>query len=137
MTRGRAAAWFALCMLAALLVTCAGSGCATAGRGWTRADTAAQFAIAAELAADGYQTMDYIAPNCMERNPIVGECGDRVPIPVYMPVVFAAEFLAAWALPPEWRRGVVGAFGGYEAAIIYTNHMTIREDREQRAARQR
>lgn len=132
------AAWAVMIALAVAVTTCAAS-CAPAtyrpGRGWTRVDTAAQVAVAATLAADGYQTMSYIGPNCMERNPIIGECGDRVPIPIYMPAVFALELAAAYALPPSWRRWFVGAFGGFEAAIVYTNWDTIRLHRA--AARER
>ncbi len=135
-TRHDLAAWFGMVLLAVVITTCAASCTPAAyrpGRGWSRVDSASQVAVAATLAADGYQTMDYIGPHCMERNPIIGECGDRVPIPIYMPAVFALELGAAYLLPPQARRWFVGVFGGFEAAIVYTNWDTIREHKAARA----
>lgn len=107
-------------MLLALALT----GCAH-GRGWTRADTAAQVAFAAELALDAAQTMSTITPNCMEANPVIGECGEYVPVPLYMGAVLAVELVVARNLPPAARRWVEGFLLGLEGGVVVDNHMTL------------
>ncbi len=108
--------------LLALLAT----GCA-AGRGWSRADTAAQLAFAATIAVDESQTVGWITPHCMEANPIIGPCGERMPAPLYMASAMALETVIAWSLPPSWRRWFEGAAIGAEGDVIFGNWITGRE----------
>ncbi len=111
-----------------LILALASTGCAgTFGQGWKRSDTAAHSAFAAELIADGAQTMTYVTPACIERNPVIGKCGDRLPIPLYIPIVFALGLVSTAAIPPRWRPIVEGILLGYEGGIVYTNQMTIHE----------
>ncbi len=118
--------WLALCAIAALATTCAASGCA-AGRGWSRADTAAQFAFAATQAIDEVQTRDWIAPHCAEANPIIGQCGENVPVTVYMAGALVLEMTVAAMLPPSWRRVFEGAALGVEGDVIWGNWMSLRQ----------
>ena len=87
---------------AALLLMVALTGCA-AGRGWTAANTAMELGFVGEVAVDTYQTERYILPTCAELNPLVGRCGERVPLAVYVPVGLVLHAAIAWALPPRLR----------------------------------
>jgi len=97
------------------------SGCATAGRGWTTADTAAQATFAAALAIDWAQSQS-ITMHCAEENPVIGPCGDRVPLGVYIPAVLVAELAAAVVLPPRYRRMVEGVAVGAELHVVWMNN---------------
>jgi hypothetical protein len=103
-----------------LLVT----GCA-GGRGWSRADTLAQMVIGAEVLGDSVQTARGVT-TCSESNPIIGACGERVPVLVYMGAALALETVVAWALPPAWRRWFEGGVAGVEADVIYGNWLVQR-----------
>lgn len=105
------------------------SGCA-AGRGWTSTNTALELGFAGELAIDAYQTQTYFLPTCAELNPIVGRCGERVPLAVYLPVSFALHVAIAWALPPR-ARDLFQAFSlGAEGLAITHNWQTIEHKRD-------
>lgn len=72
------------------------------------------------LATDWAQTV-WITEDCSEHNPILGECGERVPHYVYFPVMIAGSMIISRVLP-EWYRGVFqGAVTGAEAATIWDN----------------
>lgn len=106
------------------------TGCA-AGRGWTAANTAMELGFAGEVAIDAYQTARYILPACAELNPIVGRCGDRVPLGVYVPVGLVLHAAVAWALPPRLRNLFQIASLGIEGAVIGVNWST-QDDRFER-----
>jgi hypothetical protein len=112
--------------VAALVLALLCTSCA-AGRGWSRADTLAQVAFAAEIMVDEYQTAGWIAPHCLERNPVVGHCGERVPPAVYMAAAVVLETAVAWALPPAWRRWFEGVAVGVELDVVVGNWQTGRE----------
>lgn len=109
---------------AALLVAILASGCA-GGRSWSRADTLAQVTIAAEVLVDTVQTTRGTSM-CREANPIIGPCGERVPVGIYMSAALALESVVAWALPPAWRRWFEGGVAGVEADVIYGNWLVLR-----------
>lgn len=61
---------------------------------------------------------------CGESNPIVGPCGDRLPVGVYVPVVLLLHTGAAHAIPHgRWRTAFQTLTLGFEAAIIYGNYV--------------
>lgn len=97
------------------------AGCATAGKGWTTLDTAAQVTFATALAVDWSQSQG-ITQECMEENPLIGPCGDRVPLGVYMPVTFAAALTASVMLPPKYRRALEGLLVGAELHSVWLNN---------------
>ncbi len=106
------------------------AGCG-AGRGWTGANTAMELGFAGEVAIDTYQTSRSILPACAELNPIVGRCGDRVPLAVYVPVGLVLHAAIAWALPPRLRNLFQIASLGVEGAVIGLNWST-QDDRIER-----
>lgn len=82
--------------------------CCTRQR-WTPADTASQVVVTAALAADYTQTRAIVANaqrrgGHLESNPVMGERGERVPVPVYFAGVALASTALARALPQPWRR---------------------------------
>jgi hypothetical protein len=121
---------------AAMMVMMTLGGCA-AGQGWTARNTALELAFVGETAVDTYQTARNILPNCAELNPIVGRCGDRVPLAIYIPAGLLLHAAVAWALPPRWRTPFQAISLGFESIAVGSNVITqrIREDREHDAAR--
>lgn len=77
-------------------------------------------------------TATSIVPTCAELNPIVGRCGERVPLAVYVPVGFALHAAVAWMLPPRWRDVFQGLTVATEALAIGLNAST-RAARDRRA----
>lgn len=116
---------------AAIAIALALTGCA-AGQGWTAANTAMELGFVAEVAIDAYQTSQSILPACAELNPIVGRCGERVPLAVYVPVGIALHAAVAWALPPRLRNIFQIGSLGLEGAVVGLNWSTD-GDRMERA----
>lgn len=77
--------------------------------------------FAAEAAIDWHQSLDIVA-TCNEINPIIGECGQRVPLAVYLPAVVLGEVLIAYSLPPKWRKLFEGFALGLETHTIWSNY---------------
>lgn len=86
----------------ALLLTAALSGCLP-------------LASSAAIAADWYQTRG-ITQRCGELNPLIGQCGDRVPVDIYFPVAIAANLAAGW-ISSKFQWLVLGA----EGSIVWSN----------------
>ncbi len=99
------------------------AGCA-AGAGWTARNTALELGFVGETAIDTYQTAHDILPRCAELNPIVGRCGDRVPLAVYVPVGLVLHAAIAWALPPRLRTTFQAISLGFEGAAVGLNWAT-------------
>lgn len=83
--------------------------CCVSRQRWTAADTASQVVVAAALAADYTQTRAIVAnaqrhDGHLEANPVMGERGERVPVPVYFAGAALASTAVARALPQPWRR---------------------------------
>lgn len=82
--------------------------CCTRQR-WTPADTASQAVVTVALGCDYLQTRQIVARaqsrgDHLEANPVMGERGERVPVPVYFTGVALASTALALALPQPWRR---------------------------------
>lgn len=101
-----------------MLILCLVAACGP--RGWDRTNTAMEATMFAELAVDGYQTRTIVS-NCQEYNPVIGPCGDRVPLGVYIPVTAVLHAVIAYALPPRARNIFQAATAGAEAHVIYFN----------------
>jgi hypothetical protein len=102
----------ALCMVSLM-------GCA----GWTKSDVALETTFVATAAVDWHQSTG-IVDDCRELNPVIGSCGDVVPLSVYFPVLVALHVVIAAALPRRWRGIFQGVTIGIEATTIYRNEHT-------------
>lgn len=107
--------------VAAILVATCLVGCA--GRAWSRTDWTIGATVVVASAADWRQTRD-ITRHCDEINPIMGTCGQRVPVDLYFPAFAAAMLVAAHVVPSgPWRTAVLAAFAGSELTYVYSNMM--------------
>jgi hypothetical protein len=87
---------------------------------WSAPNYAGEGAFVALLAVDWGQTKK-ITRDCVESNPILGRCGHRVPVDVWMPLAALLHLAVSLALPPralDWWQGVTG---GAEAAAVWIN----------------
>jgi hypothetical protein len=91
---------------------------------WTRRDTALEVAFFTASTLDWQQTMD-ITASCNEVNPVLGSCGQRIPVGMYFPLVLAAHAALAAVLPPSWRGTFQGFTVGVETATTYWNGRTM------------
>jgi hypothetical protein len=90
---------------------------------WSRRDTAREVAFFAVTTIDWHQTQS-IAAGCMELNPILGPCGDRVSVGIYFPFMLIAHVTAAAALPRDWRPSFQAFTIGMESATVVINTQT-------------
>ena len=100
-----------------LVVAIAGSaGCAS----WSRRDTALEAGFFVATTVDWQQTQD-ITLACDEVNPVIGTCGQRVPVSLYFPVLLVAHAAIAALLPPRWRTAFQAFTAGMEVSTTYWN----------------
>ncbi|MCW5802176.1 MAG: hypothetical protein KIT31_07295 [Deltaproteobacteria bacterium] len=87
-------------LVALVLVACASvsAGCAR----WSKQDTLLEAGFAAATMADWAQTRGIVSV-CGEVNPLIGACGDVVPVHVYFPLAIVAHAAISAALPPRLR----------------------------------
>ncbi len=102
-------------MRAALLAAILATGC-----GWTRQQVALGAVSTALLTVDWYQTTD-ITRRCLELNPVVGPCGERMGADAYMMTAIAGSLLLAHVTGSDWRSVVLGSIAGAEAATVWSN----------------
>ncbi len=76
------------------------------------------------LAVDWSQTRGGITSACRELNPIIGPCGDRVPVDMYFPVVIVAHLALGLAMREPWRDVWFGTVAGAQAATTWANWRT-------------
>jgi hypothetical protein len=100
---------------ALLLAAALASGC-----GWTRTQVALGATSTALLSVDWWQTKS-IVNRCLELNPVIGPCGERVHEDVYMMTVIAGNLVVAHLLGRDWREVWLGAMTGAEAATVWSN----------------
>jgi hypothetical protein len=91
---------------------------------WTHRDTALEAAFFAATTVDWQQTQD-ITADCGEVNPVLGPCGQRVPVGVYFPLVLAAHAAISSLLPPSWRTTFQAFTLGTEISTTYWNTRTV------------
>lgn len=113
-------------MLAASVLLVTGCASMTTGkRRWDGTDIGMQTAFTTAVLLDAEQTVwnnKLGDMRCGESNPIVGPCGDRVPVGVYVPAVLLLHTGVAHAIPHgRWRTLFQAATIGFESAIIYGN----------------
>jgi hypothetical protein len=87
----------------------------------------AEYAMAGVFAAtatvDWHQTQYHIQPQCMEWNPVIGPCGNRMQVSIYMPLVVFGTLAIAKVLPEKYRLPYLAAMAGSEFSTIITNHL--------------
>jgi len=88
--------------------------------GWSRHDTARELAFTGEMALDTAQSIT-IGEQCMEENPIVGMCGQRLAF--YMPGMVIVHVVTSALLPPDKRRAWQWLTLGVEGSTVMANEM--------------
>jgi hypothetical protein len=101
------------------IVTVLAVGCA-ACQGWSHKDTVLEASFVAATTLDWQQTVG-ITESCAEVNPIIGACGQRVPVGFYFPVLLAAHAAISAVLPASWRGTWQGFTIGMESTTAYWN----------------
>lgn len=97
---------------------------ALSGCGWGAQQKSFAAATTALLAVDWHQTHG-IVDRCGEINPVIGPCGERLPVNFYFPVVTMGVIVIANLLP-EQRDALLGVVAGAEGATIWNNFMVGR-----------
>jgi hypothetical protein len=95
------------------------AGCTT----WSHRDVALHGALFVATSIDWQQTID-ITVACHENNPIMGQCGQRVPVGAYFPLVLVTQAAFAAVIPPSWRGTFQGFLLGAETSTVYWNAHT-------------
>lgn len=110
-------------LLAALALVVLSVGCG----GWTKRDTAMEFAVQGSFVADWQQTRTAMARvDTGEWNPIMGNHGQNMSPSVYFPIVGILHIAIAAALPHGWIRTSFQALTlGCEADMLIENHYTL------------
>ncbi|HEU4614182.1 MAG TPA: hypothetical protein VFS15_18940 [Kofleriaceae bacterium] len=93
------------------------AGCAR----WATEDTVLQAAVVTTTAIDWQQTV-WITNECREINPVIGQCGENIPVHAYFPVVIVVSTAIAVVLPKRWRNVFQAFVLGMEAATTYSNY---------------
>jgi hypothetical protein len=93
---------------------------------WSKVDYSLEGAFVLETVYDGIQSRAIVA-KCFETNPIIGDCGNRVPLGVYIPLSIIVQAGVAAFLPSDLRTAWLGLTTGAEADVVYTN-MVVNTD---------
>jgi hypothetical protein len=88
---------------------------------WSNRQRVMAAATVAVLAIDWHQTHEVVRM-CDETNPIIGECGDSVPVNVYFPLAIATVLVLADRLP-KWREPLLGTVFGVQLATVRYNQV--------------
>lgn len=107
-----------------IAIACALAAC-TGPRRWTKLDVGLEATFVAADVIDGLQSRKFVT-SCREENPVIGNCGQRVPLGVYIPLSALLHVGIAWALPHGSVRTVfLAATAGAELDTIYANQFTL------------
>jgi hypothetical protein len=90
------------------------------GCGWTPKQVALGSISTMLLTMDWWQTVG-ITQQCVELNPIIGPCGERVPVDLYMMGAIVGHLVLAHVVGPDWRPVVLGGVAGAEVATVWAN----------------
>lgn len=89
-------------------------------------DVALETVFLGALVVDWAQSGKYTA-SCREDNPVIGKCGDRVPLDLYIPLVAVTHAVIGWILPRgAWRSAWLGVTTGLEVDTVYSNKIVDR-----------
>jgi hypothetical protein len=106
-------------MVRVAVLSCAFAGCG----GYAYRDAAFEGAFAATMVVDALQTSS-ITAECRESNLILGECGERVPLAVYFPLVALAHVgISAAIAKGTWRTAWQSFSLGVALKVTHTNYM--------------
>ncbi len=83
-------------------------------------DIALQLGVTATLLADWHQTRR-ITANCLEANPIMGRCGEKLSPDIYFPVAIVAHATLARLLPRPYGRILQGLTIGKQLHTVGRN----------------
>ena len=90
-------------------------------RRWTTSDIVLESSFAVMTTIDGLQSRKFV-DSCREQNPIIGNCGQRVPLALYIPVSELVHFAIAYAFHHGTGRTIyLGVTDGAELDTIYAN----------------
>lgn len=104
--------WILVAMVCGVLGGCGG---------WSKRDTIAELGFAAVTAEDWRETRT-ITSFCNETNPVLGPCGENMPVDLYFPVAIALHAAVAAMLPPKWRLLWQGVAIGAELNQVWSNY---------------
>lgn len=117
-------------MRAIITVIALSTACASvqkSKRRWTGMDIALETAFVGAVLMDAEQTAwnnKLGDMRCGESNPVLGPCGDRVPVDVYVPAALLLHTGASFLIPHgKWRTAFQALTVGFEAAVIYGNYV--------------
>ena len=105
-------------MLKILILFSCLTGCYAAT--WSKMDTAREGAFAVAETLDGLESRRVVAL-CDEQNPIVGKCGENMPLGAYIPLTIILHAAISVALPPKWREGWQYVSAGIEGGTVASN----------------
>jgi hypothetical protein len=105
-----------------ILATTLGIGCAGSGsRAWRKSDIALESVFAVALAADWDGSGRFVS-SCHEANPVIGACGQRIPLNLYIPLSALLHVAITHLIPSgTWRTAWLGLTAGIEADAAYSN----------------
>lgn len=94
------------------------AGCCTLKQ--HKLEFATEAAVIVLMAIDGLET-SAIAAQCKETNPILGSCGQRVPVTFYFPFIMAGHAAGTFVMPQEYRPWWIGTALGLEIATVWNS----------------
>lgn len=106
-------------VVVAVVVLC--GGCRAGAQRWTTTDKIAEGVFAVALSVDYLQTR-LITDDCIETNPVIGKCGERMPIESYFATALLGHALAAHYLPGRLRSLFQGVTIGFAIFTADKNH---------------
>jgi hypothetical protein len=93
-------------------------------RKWTKLDVGLEVGFSGAVIVDAWQSSHSAIHECTESNPILGPCGDRVPLSVYVPAIMILHAAISHAIPTGRYRTLFQAMTlGLEIGIIYGNYI--------------
>lgn len=88
---------------------------------WDKTDTMLETATILMLSVDYLQTIK-IVKACVEINPVIGKCGERINPHVYFGSVGMLHVLTSIILPPAWRNVSQGVVIGTQTSTVFSNY---------------
>ena len=78
------------------------------------------------IALADYAETKIITGDCYEGNPLIGECGERVPAEAYFATMIGLHLLVAHLLPGRARTIWQGVTIGVQGRTVVNNYLAIR-----------
>jgi hypothetical protein len=89
---------------------------------WRPQHVALESAFVVATAIDWHQTETYTA-HCTESNPVLGSCGQHIPVDLYFPLVIAAHLTFAALIDGDYRTAWAAFGAGVESQQVWSNYV--------------